>query len=540
MRRTLTLVSVLALMMSLLALPALADTTYTGNGMSGEGPGTVYCGDDIDLGQGSWNDAWGDIDEEGYLKWVWTGDPADPPPTTLYGPWGAVEMTQAGGGAWHAVTPYYDLADLLGGAVHVNASDGLLTVSNGCPGDGDEPIEPEGIITVEKTAETTYVREHFWDIDKSVDTENGYEHNELPKVWLYTDGSGDETATWTVDVTYEGYEDSGWTVYGEITVTVAGDAAVSLDSVSDVIDNGAAEIAAAVVCDGVTFPYRMEPGDELTCSYSALVGSALPGTNIAVAAGTFLYSELPSPTYVPTEDASFSENGTAGFSFGDPDEEINETVNVKDISDLFGEVDLGSVTAPNGYSFTYDKDFAYADFDECGDYGYDNTASIVETDQEADASLLVNVQCMVFNGETVTGAGDPWSAIGARPRERTNTWFEYTVLSLTGGDVQTFDLVQGRKLNDVGDVTITLQGDGTTLLEFTLDDPWELDDVASNVKVQPLSAKPTSYLAPGSFDYHFDREGSSFSVVVPTPSPAYGYAIHLDAGYWMPDPNFGP
>jgi hypothetical protein len=38
----------------------------------------------------------------------------------------------------------------------------------------------------------------------------------------------------------------------------------------------------------------------------------------------------------------------AAIIWGAPDLEINKTVNIKDISDLFGEVDLGTVTAPNG------------------------------------------------------------------------------------------------------------------------------------------------------------------------------------------------
>jgi hypothetical protein len=62
-------------------------------------------------------------------------------------------------------------------------------------------------LTVSKTAVTSFTREHFWDIAKSVATENEYMHDGYPKVWLYIDGSGNEKATWTVDVTYEGFVD---------------------------------------------------------------------------------------------------------------------------------------------------------------------------------------------------------------------------------------------------------------------------------------------------------------------------------------------
>jgi hypothetical protein len=96
---------------------------------------------------------------------------------------------------------------------------------------------------------------------------------------------------------------------------------------------------------------------------------------------------------------------TEPIVWGDPTTEVNKTVNVKDISDLFGEVSLGSVTAPNGDTFTYDKEFAWADYgeDDCGSFMYDNTASIVETGQSDDAALKVNVQCYVYESAWAKG-----------------------------------------------------------------------------------------------------------------------------------------
>jgi hypothetical protein len=102
-----------------------------------------------------------------------------------------------------------------------------FNLSHVCPGVSDYEE-----LTVSKTAVTSFTREHFWDIDKSVDTENGYEHEGYPKVWLYIDGSGDETATWTVDVTYEGYVDSLFNVSGVITIENTG----TLDAVITDID----------------------------------------------------------------------------------------------------------------------------------------------------------------------------------------------------------------------------------------------------------------------------------------------------------------
>jgi hypothetical protein len=43
-----------------------------------------------------------------------------------------------------------------------------------------------------------------------------------------------------------------------------------------------------------------------------------------------------------------------------------------------------------GETFDYDKCFAWTDYDAPGPYIYDNTATIVETGQSADARLVVN------------------------------------------------------------------------------------------------------------------------------------------------------
>jgi hypothetical protein len=69
---------------------------------------------------------------------------------------------------------------------------------------------------------------------------------------------------------------------------------------------------------------------------------------------------------------------------------------------------------------------------------------------------------------------------------------------------------------------------------FELDDPWELADVAGNVKIQPLNEYPTAYLAPGKFAVHATVDpDDSESFCVTVPDATYGYAIHLDVGKWV-------
>ena len=281
--------------------------------------------------------------------------------------------------AWHFYTPFFDL-DGLTATIELFGGDpgpgGGLVISDYCPG-GFERLD------VSKTAVTSFTREHFWDIAKKVETDNGHTLNGYPKIWLFIDGSGNETATWTVDVTYEGYEDSGWNVSGFIYIDNTG----TLDAVITDVDDVLGGVPIAVDC-GVTFPYTLTVGESLTCSFNE--DGYFEGSNVVT---------------VITERDAYGAN--AGIVWGDPTTEINKTVNVEDISDLFGTVDLGSVTAPNDAQFTYNKVFAWADYgaDNCGSFQYDNTATIVETGQDASATLKVNVQCYIY--ESAWAKGDP-------------------------------------------------------------------------------------------------------------------------------------
>jgi len=359
-------------------------------------------------------------------------------------------------------------------------------------------------LDVSKTADTSYTREHFWDIDKSVETENGAFVNGTPKVWLYIDGSGDETATWTVDVTYEGFEDSDFNVSGEITIENTGD----LDAVITYVDDVLAGEAIDVDCD-VTFPYTLPVDETLTCTYDEDVDSKVEGKNEVT---------------ITTERDDYSAE--APIVWGDPTTEINETVTVEDISDLFGEVELGTVTAPNDDTFTYDEDFAYADFEKCGSFAYDNTATIVETDQSASATLKVNVQC--FESAWAKGGVDvdevlPFCDAGFNNWGWTN--------QIEPGDY-TMDLWAGAGQCDtdkgtlVGTVTVVYDDDGNVTADFVLDE----GEVGSTAFYAGYDEFPTlrngrRTTAPGQYA---------------NASPFDGSAIWTIAHANVPDPNFGP
>ncbi|WP_256622174.1 hypothetical protein [Methanolobus chelungpuianus] len=288
---------------------------------------------------------------------------------------------------WHFYTPFYNLTGLTA-TIYLNGEPekpARLVISDYCPGDGNGNISE--ILTVLKTVNTSYNLTHSWSINKSVDTDNGHEHNGFPKIWLFADGSGNENATWTVNVNYTGSDESDHMIWGEITIINGGNVAANITSVVD-------ELAGTPIfidCN-VTFPYTLPAGESLTCTYSN--STYATGFNNATVTTFNETREVQNLTYTSLPEP---------ITWGDPDNEFFKTINVSDLSDLFGEVALGNVTAPNNMTFTYDKEFAWDDYgkDSCGDFVYNNTATIVETGQSADATLKVNVQPLITVEKTV-------------------------------------------------------------------------------------------------------------------------------------------
>ena len=367
------------------------------------------------------------------------------------------------------------------------------------------PGEDVESLTVSKTVVTSFTREHFWDIDKKVETENGEFINDTPKIWLYIDGSGDETATWTVDVTYDRYEDSGWNVSGVITIENTGQLDAVITPVGDVL--GGTPIN--VLC-GVSFPYTLLVDATLTCSYSE--DGYVEGNNVVT---------------VTTERDSYS--ATEPIVWGAPTTEINKTVTISDLSDLFGTPELGTVTAPTGDTFTYTMNFAWADYgqDLCGDYIYDNTATIVETGQYADATLLVNVQCYIYETAYAKGA----DAICFIPTFKNWGWTN----PITPNGTYTWDLWAGAAQCDttkgtlVGSVTVDYVNGGVKVT-YNVFSNYILDEthVYAGYTMFPKDRRGNDTVAPG----QYTNATSPWS-------DKQGYVIaHAVVG--MPDPNFGP
>ena len=412
---------------------------------------------------------------------------------------------------WHFFTPYFEVEGLTA-TIYLNGEPGVgggLVISDFCPGGEEE------LIDVSKTVVTSYDREYFWDIDKYVETENQEVLEDgTPKVWLYTDGSGDETATWTVDVSYEGYEDGNHNVSGTVTIENIGNVDAVITEIKDLL--GGQEIAIDFGEDFL-LPFTLEAGETLMGTYSE--EGFIEGNNIVT---------------VTTEEAEYS--ATEPILWGDPENEVNKTVNIKDVSDLFGEEDLGSVTAPNGDTFTYTKDFAWEDYwMENGENGpfsftYENTATIVETQQDADAVLKVNVQDFIYESAWAKGEGEGVTAHAFTDNGFRNWGWSNSIdepyegsWTLWAGAAQS-DTSKG---TDVGQVEISYIN-GELTYEFHMGAGYTLTkhDVYAGSKMFPTLRNGRSTTAPGQYSIGKNLSGEIYVIV------------HGVVG--LPNPNFGP
>jgi hypothetical protein len=260
-------------------------------------------------------------------------------------------------------------------------------------------VECEGALTVTKTVETSFDRDHDWSIAKSVDTENGYLLEGTPKIWLSLDGLGDEDATWTVDVTYDGFEDHNFLIEGTITIENTGDLDAVVTSVDDVLTLDGTDYSASV--SNCSLPATLEPGDVLTCDYE-LAGVGADGVNTATVEGEFVDSEygyFPNVPFSEVNDPALTD----AVVFGDvPDNETDASVTISDTNAGFaaahGVVVLDAVDYDAGdvVSFEYSESFAVAGYDPCSSETIVNTATLAQddrVDETADATLKVNVEC---------------------------------------------------------------------------------------------------------------------------------------------------
>jgi hypothetical protein len=389
----------------------------------------------------------------------------------------------------------------------------------------EDTFTPRGEVTVEKTADTEFTRTHDWSIEKRVETENGHELDDIAKIWLSTDGLGDETATWYVDVTYEGFEDSAGKVSGDIYIANTGNIPARITDVED--DIGIAGVDVTVTCDE-PLPYTLAVGEILECSYESDEFDPEDGTNTVTVTGD--YPDHPG-------EGAVNETDTADFEFDEPTTEVHATVDVKDLSDLFGEELLGTLDAADYepgdvIPFDYSKEFNFEDFEECGPFQYDNTATVYGDDDEvldsADASLKVNVQCFLFDSAWAKGDPNyPFCDNGFDNWGWTNPIlpgnYEWP---LWAGAAQC-DTDKGTL---VGSVSVAY--DGVTFIvtvDFNVDAPYSLESTAvyAGYDMFPKTPRGANTTAPGLYTNGSPFDGSEVFVIA-----------HAVVG--IPDPDFNP
>lgn len=252
-------------------------------------------------------------------------------------------------------------------ADHVRASASVTATSHRASGIDQEVTAGTNFdtlvatpLTITKDATPSFNREFPWEITKAVD----------PDHWNLFDGDTG-TSTYSVTVTKGDPVDSAFAVSGTITVMNPNSIDVEVQSVTDEITDG---IAATVDCGG-DFPMVLAAGGTLVCTYSADLPDGTSRVNTA------------------TVEASFGLGGTAtadvDFTGVEPSEVINDQMTVSDTNPEFG----GDQTTSESATFTYDLTFDCEGLtyeDGHASFTHDNTASIVELDQSATASVAVD------------------------------------------------------------------------------------------------------------------------------------------------------
>jgi hypothetical protein len=232
-------------------------------------------------------------------------------------------------------------------------------------------------VDVSKDVHTSFTRTYNWDITKDPDGE-------------YSMFAGDSTTHgYTVSVDQTGFSDSDWAVAGTITIENNTPFDARIESVSDEI-SGFGSVSVDCV---VEVPYDLPAGQTLICSYSTPLPDGSNRTNTALAT---------------TSGIVGGGEATVDVVFGAPTTEVNKEINVTDTNGQSWGPVSGDTT------WTYDKTFTcssdptdYVD----GHYMFtkDNTASIDETDQSADASVTVHCYAPVVSKDAHTSFTRTWS-----------------------------------------------------------------------------------------------------------------------------------
>ena len=269
-------------------------------------------------------------------------------------------------------------------------------------------------LEVSKTVEAGYERTYLWTIAKQAD-KTSFEIAE----------GGSAKVSYTVTAAPNGYVDGGWAMTG--TITVKNPNSAGLGSITaDIADSNTVGADCQVIGgDDVEIPAGATVNLGYRCTFPEDGPSSYDGTNTATA------------TWTGTSGGARTAVGTADVHFA-MSKQINDKVTVTDLFDD-ATVPGGGVVENLGMAdwFAGQKEFTYSR-DLAGVAGqcvvHDNTATIVETQQKANAQVTVCTEAALELDKSVTAT-----------YERTYHWSldkaarQLDDVEVTDGSTGTFD-----------------------------------------------------------------------------------------------------
>jgi hypothetical protein len=289
-----------------------------------------------------------------------------------------------------ALDPGYDDTDNAGGEYKVWVSrsnvfdnDQTKTDNFKVQKEEDPPIPPQAILSVSKTANTRFTRSWAWTIDKSV----------APTTMSLPVLTGSGTANYSVKVEAKA-TDSGFEVYGAITVSNSGTGPADVTTLTDDLGGIPGTITGCTI-DGstATIPTTVAAGKALICDYVASVPSNASGTNTA------------SITATQGEDPLAVDPGTANYSFSSTaTTEVDRCVTLSDSKISDAPFDGTTQTCATSDGANYSKTYTYSRTigpylaGDCGAKTILNTATLTTVNatpviKSDDATVAVTVVC---------------------------------------------------------------------------------------------------------------------------------------------------
>ncbi len=225
----------------------------------------------------------------------------------------------------------------------------------------------QGELVVIKTVNTRFTREYQWEITKTVTP---------PTLELFVGDTG--AAAYTLDITRTTRLERDFAISGTVTISNPSVLPVWINQPVDVLSTGG---TVALAC-GVGFPYRIDGGAQLLCSYDQTL------------AGVY----TPADTITNTVTVSLTNNTVyrqeVPFAFTQPTTEIDDEVTIADpIGGLSEQTVSGNLSLSYTSAPTCDAFSNWENGGNAGSYTIVNTAALTGATNTASAQATLTVNC---------------------------------------------------------------------------------------------------------------------------------------------------